>query len=1129
MSQHILASKKLLDLVQLGFLSSSVSNSGVTATVVSTDSTQKFSFRALDVTSGVTRQMIIKIGGVTKITVDFPTNYIGVNYVYVSSNGPYYTGKFKAGVVNFTENEYVENALIPITPENIYYNSNIVYDPNLPGQGEATNAARLVDGDTAQADWFPNSLFLNRGDYGGRLTVMLHPVWQAKVDKVKIWSDQSAPFTPASEVYVTVKSTGQNILIGTFDGHTTELTVSLPGEEITRVYIEPKAGNPVGYGKYYGNQIDIIGSYKNLPLNPSPRPKSVLGKMMGCNSFWWFLFGGDSNGVPLTAQQAHPDKVAQWDRANMKYHRLVLATYMNEHSGVAQLPGTKTGALTSEDDWATYTYNPATGLVTQTFKSNGSTLQFTPDAPGFLDPVDANEIAAPELFETRAFEPMWNGWCHDSYMDLLHTKGWALETHLQLNHPRNWETFKGQGASYPGEDLTNQWVRNSVNQWTFFKHGDQNNRLNPFTYRWSARLAYIHAARYGANAGMPDAALGMYGIKQSWEGTPNYVKKGLNKFNLPGSSLGFGNESDRTWGQQYGYMDGWKMAAFMSAYYDGHKGTIKCRPVNGGKDIEWYDPNNSEHVTNVSQFYAMGIKNADPSIPVVTIGQAMSTSNGMKGVYDWCRIYRGYKEDGSVDLPFDVVDIHHYQGNSADGQHGYTTQGLPPEYEPVPNSSIIHRTKEVVDFSNNWLNGRPVTMSEWGYDWNNKCTFSSMPVARGNGTVYTRKQTVGIWSIRTMLMMLEAGLDIAYFFTAIRSNQATFPFNQIFETMEVFYWAQLPDNTQKYFPRPIADYFAQIKDYEGYTSAGYVSTNPYVLKLTKAGSPDLYFVWQKESSTPGKEWRYQMSQFTEKHDDVLLFTEQTGTYNLAIPNGTRINIKNFVTGGEKLSATQVVTSGATHAIPYGSLPTIVEVGVPVQTFQNPPIVYAGGDKEIYLPTNSVSITPTITPQGGATITNVKWLVSYRHQHAQTGARGTITLSADNTPNITVSNLSAGWFELRLEVTDSNGNTAADIVDIHVKQLPVANAGPDQTLSSGVTSTSLTAAGSHDTDGVGYIHAYTWSQVSGPNTATITPTGFPGGVTADVTGLITGTYVFQLVVEDDDHDLSAPDTVTIIVN
>jgi hypothetical protein len=94
-------------------------------------------------------------------------------------------------------------------------------------------------------------------------------------------------------------------------------------------------------------------------------------------------------------------------------------------------------------------------------------------------------------------------------------------------------------------------------------------------------------------------------------------------------------------------------------------------------------------------------------------------------------------------------------------------------------------------------------------------------------------------------------------------------------------------------------------------------------------------------------------------------------------------------------------------------------------------------------------------------------------------------------------------------------------DVILNKVPVANAGPSQnvTLPSPLN---LTGSG---TDMDGHIVAYLWSQVAGPNTPVIAD---PGAANTVVTGIIPGSYIFQLMVTDNDG-ATGVDTMTVKVN
>lgn len=88
-------------------------------------------------------------------------------------------------------------------------------------------------------------------------------------------------------------------------------------------------------------------------------------------------------------------------------------------------------------------------------------------------------------------------------------------------------------------------------------------------------------------------------------------------------------------------------------------------------------------------------------------------------------------------------------------------------------------------------------------------------------------------------------------------------------------------------------------------------------------------------------------------------------------------------------------------------------------------------------------------------------------------------------------------------------------------LPVANAGFDRN----VTTTTATLDGTGSTSANGSITAYLWTQVSGPNTAVMGNSTGPVNV---LTGLITGSYVFNLRVTDSTTAI-ANDNVSVVCN
>lgn len=100
-------------------------------------------------------------------------------------------------------------------------------------------------------------------------------------------------------------------------------------------------------------------------------------------------------------------------------------------------------------------------------------------------------------------------------------------------------------------------------------------------------------------------------------------------------------------------------------------------------------------------------------------------------------------------------------------------------------------------------------------------------------------------------------------------------------------------------------------------------------------------------------------------------------------------------------------------------------------------------------------------------------------------------------------------------------SAIEILPSAVNQLPIANAGPDQTITLPTNSVTLNGSG---TDADGTIAGYAWAKISGSGTITNST-----AATTTITGLTEGVSIFQLVVTDDQGAASAADQITITVN
>lgn len=181
-----------------------------------------------------------------------------------------------------------------------------------------------------------------------------------------------------------------------------------------------------------------------------------------------------------------------------------------------------------------------------------------------------------------------------------------------------------------------------------------------------------------------------------------------------------------------------------------------------------------------------------------------------------------------------------------------------------------------------------------------------------------------------------------------------------------------------------------------------------------------------------------------------------------------------------------------------------------------PVVNAGANRSLLLPASSLQLSGQASDLDGQ-------IVSYAW--TQTAGPNSSTLANQNTQVVSISNLVEGNYTFTLTVTDNLGGVGTDTVDVSVSLAsnvpPTVNAGANRNVTSPTSTATITASAS-DSDGT--IASYLWTQVSGPNTATLT-----GATTATISlsNLIDGTYVFNIRVTDN-RGGAANDQVSVIV-
>ena len=186
-----------------------------------------------------------------------------------------------------------------------------------------------------------------------------------------------------------------------------------------------------------------------------------------------------------------------------------------------------------------------------------------------------------------------------------------------------------------------------------------------------------------------------------------------------------------------------------------------------------------------------------------------------------------------------------------------------------------------------------------------------------------------------------------------------------------------------------------------------------------------------------------------------------------------------------------------------------------------PVANAGNNITITLPTSTATLNGTGSSDADGTIASYQW--------TQVSGPNTATIGNATQASASLSGLVQGSYNFRLTVRDNDGATDTDDVTVTVNstpavnQAPVANAGNNITITLPTSTATLNGTGSSDADGT--IGSYQWTQVSGPNTATI---GNATQASAALSGLIEGSYSFRLTVRDNDVATDTDD-VTVTVN
>ena len=220
---------------------------------------------------------------------------------------------------------------------------------------------------------------------------------------------------------------------------------------------------------------------------------------------------------------------------------------------------------------------------------------------------------------------------------------------------------------------------------------------------------------------------------------------------------------------------------------------------------------------------------------------------------------------------------------------------------------------------------------------------------------------------------------------------------------------------------------------------------------------------------------------------------------------TRLSLTNLLEGVYEFRFSAIDDKGKASS-------DLVKVSVLKAATPETPVVSAGDDRAITLPTQSITLQGNVTSTSG--VKTMEW---------SKVSGGAATLHDANTNTLRVTDLAEGQYVFRLLATSEQGAAGHDDVQVTVRkaevqnQSPQVNAGADIKVVLPISTVTLSGTAS---DPDGNIVSYEWTKVSGP-AVKINDAGKPS---AYITEFVEGTYTFRLTVIDDNGGVATDNVI-----
>jgi len=350
---------------------------------------------------------------------------------------------------------------------------------------------------------------------------------------------------------------------------------------------------------------------------------------------------------------------------------------------------------------------------------------------------------------------------------------------------------------------------------------------DPKSYSDQAKVAYQFAARYGSNPNLDRSSLSVNDVPR-WTGDGvNSIKVGLGLINY----IECENERDKWWKGRKAYQTAREYAANLSAFYDGHLNTM-------GQGV--------------------GVKNADKNMKVVMAGVALANTDYFRGMIDWCKEFRGYNPDGSVNLCWDIINYHLYTNDSD------LKRGVSPE-KNLPNYGGDAVAKSFVNAAHLYANDMPVWVTEAGYDINPGSP--NKAIAIKNKSIL---ETQADWILRTSLMYSRNGIQKVFFYELHDDASNS---GNLYGTSGLI----SGDNSR----RPAADFIKQaLNNFGDYHYVRSLNASSIVDEYTHPIFGSMYCVYIPDEVGATAEYQLDL----KGEDEAVVFTPNAGSDKMKIAN-----------------------------------------------------------------------------------------------------------------------------------------------------------------------------------------------------------------------------------------------------